>query len=108
MAYLIEFPMASGDTVIVEMDDEQLAGFVPAAVEPGAVAATATGTFESAVDRLIPAMRAISDRMKQLAPEEVTIAVGIKLTAEAGVIMAKAASEANFTVTLKWQREAAG
>ena len=105
MAYLTEFPMANGDTVVVEMDDDQLVGFVPAAVEPGTVAATATGSFESAVDRLMPAMRAISERMKQLAPQEVTIAVGIKLTAEAGVIVAKAAAEANFTVTLKWQRE---
>lgn len=106
MTYLVEFPMATGDTVIVEMDDDQLVGFVPAAVEPGALAATATSSFESAIDRLTPAMRAISDRMKQLAPEEVTIAVGIKLTAEAGVIVAKAAGEANFTVTLKWHREA--
>jgi hypothetical protein len=43
MTYLVEFPMASGDTVVVEMDDDQLVGFAPAAVEPGIVAATATG-----------------------------------------------------------------
>ena len=102
MTYLVEFPMMGGGSVVVEMGDEQLAGFAPAAVNPGAVATTVAETFESAVDRLLPAVRAIGDRMKQLAPEELTIALGVKLTAEAGVIIAKAAGEANFTVTLKW------
>jgi hypothetical protein len=102
MAYLIRFPIAGGESVIVEMDDDQLAGFAPAAVAPGEVAATATESFESALDRLLPAVRAISERMKQLAPEELTVALGVKLTAEAGVIVAKAAGEANFTVTVKW------
>jgi hypothetical protein len=102
MAYLVRFPIAGGESVIVEMDDDQLAGFAPAAVAPGEVAATATESFESAVDRLLPAVRAIGERMKQLAPEELTVALGVKLTAEAGVIVAKAAGEANFTVTLKW------
>jgi hypothetical protein len=100
--HLVRFPMARGEYVVVEMGDEQLGGFAPAAAEPGEVAATATESFEHAVDRLLPAVRAISERMQQLAPEEVTVALGVKLTAEAGVIVAKAAAEANFTVTLKW------
>ena len=102
MAYLVEFPMADGQSVIVEMDDEQAVGFTPAAVQPGEIAATAAASFESAVDRLLPAMQVISDRMRQLTPAELTVAVGVKLTAEAGVIIAKASGEANFTVTLKW------
>jgi hypothetical protein len=105
MAYLVEFPMQSGETVLVEMDDEQLAGFSPAAVSPGEVAAKASESFEAAVDKLVPAVRAIGDRMKQLAPDELAVAVGVKLTAEAGVIVAKAAGEANFTVTLTWQAD---
>jgi Trypsin-co-occurring domain 1 len=103
MAYLVEFPVAGNERVIVEMDDEQLAGLAPAAVSPGEVAATATESFEAALDRLLPAVQAIGARMKQLSPEELTVALGVKLTAEAGVIVAKAAGEANFTVTLKWQ-----
>jgi hypothetical protein len=103
MAYLVEFPMASGGTVTVEMEEEQLGGFSLAAVQPGEIATTAASSFESAVDRVLPALQAISTRMKQLAPEELTISVGVKLTSEAGVIVAKAAGEANFTVTLKWR-----
>jgi len=103
MGYLVAFPLEGGEQVIVEMDDEQLGGFVPAAVNPGEVVGTAAESLERAVDRLIPAVRAISDRVQALAPEEVTVALGVKLTAEAGVIVAKTAGEANFTVTLKWR-----
>jgi NTP-dependent ternary system trypsin peptidase co-occuring protein len=105
MAYLVEFPVAGDKRVIVEMDDEQLAGFAPAAVSPDEIAVRATESFEVAVDRLLPAVQAIGNRMKQLAPEELTVALGVKLTAEAGVIVAKAAGEANFTVTLKWRSD---
>lgn len=30
MAYLVRFPVAGGESVVVEMGDEQLAGFAPA------------------------------------------------------------------------------
>ncbi len=108
MSYLVEFPVAGNETVIVEMDDEQLAGFAPAAVSPGEVAARASESFEAAVDKLLPTVRAIGDRMKQLAPDELTVALGVKLTAEAGVIVARAAGEANFTVTLRWSGGGSG
>lgn len=102
MAYLVEFPTARGETIVVEMDDDQLAGFAPAAVNPGEVALVATGSLEAAVDRLLPALRSIGERLRALTPDELTVALGVKLTAEAGVVVAKAAGEANFTVTLKW------
>jgi hypothetical protein len=76
VAYLVKFPMASGESVVVEMGDEQLAGFAPAAVDPGEVAATATESFESAVEWLLPAVRAIGEHQdpEQTLPEEVTAA----------------------------------
>ena len=108
MSYLVEFPVAGNESVIVEMDDDQLAGFAPAAVSPGEVAARASESFEAAVDKLLPTVRAIGDRMRELAPDELTVALGVKLTAEAGVIVARAAGEANFTVTLCWRGGGAG
>ena len=102
MAHLIEFEMADGGTVVVEADDEQLAGFQPAAASPGEVAAKATESFEAALDRLLPPIAAIGERMRSLSPEEVQVELGVKLTAEAGVIVAKAAAEANFIVRLRW------
>lgn len=104
MPYLVEFPMEDGETVVVEMDDDQLAGVAPAAVSPGEVAARATQSFEKALDRLLPTIRAIGDRLREVAPDEFTVALGVKVTAEAGVIVSKASGEANFTVTLTWRR----
>ena len=102
MPHLIEFEMADGGTVVVEVDDDQLAGFAPAAA-PGEVAAKATESFEAALDRLLPPIKAIGERVRALSPDEVEVALGVKLTAEAGVIVAKAAAEANFTVKLHWK-----
>ena len=102
MAYVVEFPTEGGEHVLVEVDDDQLAGFAPAAVSPGEVAAKASGSLESAIDKLLPTLKSVGDKMRQLGPDEVTVAVGVKLTTEAGVIIAKTAGEANFTVTLRW------
>jgi hypothetical protein len=104
LSYLVEFPTGRGDgeTVIVELGDEQLAGFSPAAVSPGEVAAQATASLQDALDHLMPTVQTIGDRLKRLSPDECSVALGVKLTAEAGVIVAKAAGEANFTITLKW------
>jgi hypothetical protein len=101
--YLVKFPMAGGESVVVEMGDEQLAEFAPAAVEPGEVAATAAESFESAVDRLLPAGARDRRADEAAGAGGGDVGVGVKLTAKAGVIVAKAAGEANFTVTVKWR-----
>jgi hypothetical protein len=35
-------------------------------------------------------------------PDKVQLEFGVKLTAEAGVVIAKAATEANFKLSLEW------
>ena len=102
MSYLVEFPVDSGGSVIIEMEGDQLAGVAPAAVNPGEVAARAGESLERALDRLLPTLEAVGGRMRKLAPNEFTVALGIKVTAEAGVIVSKASGEANFTITLTW------
>jgi hypothetical protein len=101
VSYLVEFPTNANQTVFVEIGDEQLAGFEPAAT-PGEIVTRSATSLEDALDRLIPTVQAIGDRLQSLAPDECTIELGVKLTAEAGVIISKAAAEANFTLTLKW------
>lgn len=103
MSYLVEFPTTEGgSTVVVELGSEQLAGFSPAAVSPGEVAARATASLKDALDRLMPTIQTIGDRLRALEPDECSVTLGVKLTAEAGIIVSKAAGEANFTITLKW------
>ena len=46
------------------------------------------------------------NRLTSLAepPDELAIEFGVKLNAETGAVIAKAATEANFTINLKWTR----
>ena len=40
------------------------------------------------------------------APDEIEVAFGVKLTTTAGAVIASAAAEANFDVTLRWTGKA--
>ena len=52
-----------------------------------------------------PATRAVLDTLRELAPEEHVVEFGIKLNAEAGVVIAKSAAEGHFTVRITWRRD---
>ena len=105
MKRLVEYPLADGGSILVEVeiDEEEQGGIVPAA-SPGEIAARATQTLEEALDRIKPAAGAVVKKLRELSdrPDEVEVTFGLKLTAEAGAIIAAAGIEANYTVTLKW------
>jgi len=101
MSELVRYRVANGPDVVVEVDDDQ-AALLPAGRRPGEVAGEAAKTFEEAIAAIGPATEQIRVQLWKLAPQELSIEVGIKLTVEAGAIIAKAGGEANFKATLKW------
>jgi len=105
MKRLIEFPLDHGGSILVEVDvdENEQDGIVPAA-RPGEVVARAAQSFEAALGNIKPAASAIIAKLRSLsdAPDEVQVEFGLKLSAEAGAIVAAAGAEANYTVTLKW------
>ena len=107
MKRLIEFPLQAGGSVIVEVDEPAPEGGVTRAARPGEIAARASQTFEAALERIKPAAGIIISKLRGLsdAPDEVQVEFGLKMSAEAGVFVAAASAEANYTVTLKWKRE---
>lgn len=111
MANLARFPLSTGGSVVVEMDD---AASAPQKTMRGGVAADAIAkasqTFDEALDGVRSASEAMLAQLASLAqpPDELAIEFGIKLNAETGAVIAKAAAEANFTVSLKWKRGTAG
>lgn len=111
MRRLIEFPIESGGTILVEveMDDAKQAGWIPAAARSidQDVPAKAAMTFEAAMDKIKPSASAIIKKLRSISdpPNEMTVVFGLKLSAESGVVVAAAGIEANYTVTLKWTRE---
>ena len=108
---LVMYQLADGGTVVVEVDDDQAgpiqvgtipAGPIQAGRRLGEVAKEVATTFEDALSGVTSAAQAVSRELRTLEPDELTIQIGLKMTAELGAIIAKAGGEANFSVTMKW------
>lgn len=98
MTALVKFPLENSEGfVLVEVDN----GIDTTLTSPSD-AEQATNSFQSAVSRLGPISQAVMNQIKELAPKGVTIEIGIKFSAEAGVILAKTSGEGTCKVTISW------
>lgn len=104
MASLVAVPLDGGGVVVVEMDEPPTGGVVKA-TRPGEVVGQAAASLESALTGIVPAARSVLARLREAGPEEVTVEFGVKLTAEAGAVIARTAGECNLKVTLHWDRD---
>ena len=107
MAQLVEFPLAAGGSVLVDVTAPQ-AGPVTRGLKGADVIERARQTFEEAVGRIRPALEGVINQLGSLAqvPDEVHVEFGLDLHAEAGAFIAAVSSTANFTVALTWRRDA--
>jgi len=98
---------APDQDVIVEVDEPVTEGGEELAARAGKIAVAEHGLEES-LARVRPAADCLIRTLHGLAvsPDEATIEFGIKLSGKAGAVIASAAVEANFTVTLRWQAKA--
>ena len=102
MAEVIFVPLVGGGSLAVEVDpDEPEAGVVKAG-RAGQVTKEAAETLEAAVASLLPGAIALRDTLLAAKPSEMEVTFGLKLTAQAGVVIAKTAGECNFAITLRW------
>ena len=107
MKHLIEFPLEDGDVIVVEVDEPEPKGGVMRAARPGEIVVKAGQTFEAALERIKPAAGTIIAKLRGLhdPPDEVEVEFGLRMSADAGAVIASAGAEANYKVTLKWKRE---
>ena len=84
------------DSTTVSFEIGPADGFRPAG--PGHIA----GKVRDAVGPAVEAAREVLDKVKQLAPSEVEVTFGIKVSGDANWIIARAAADASFEVTLTW------
>jgi hypothetical protein len=98
---VIEFPVAGGGTLLVEVDDPQV-GTRPVA---RSVADKAKESFETAIAQVRPAVEALMSVLGDLSrkPDDVSVEFGVKFTAGADALIAKSSIEGNFKVTLSWK-----
>ncbi|MFM9369700.1 CU044_2847 family protein [Streptomyces sp. Da 82-17] len=104
MDNLVQFDAADGARVVVAVaEDEPVGGArLAARGEGGAVQASRTfeSSLESARAAAESALRVFRDG--SLRPDAVEIEFGVKLTAEAGAVIAKSAVEGHLLVKLSW------
>jgi len=106
MKQLIEYLLEDGSTMIVEVDQPEPDGGLIEAARPDEVAGTAKDTLEKSIQKVRPAADAVLKEMRKLVdkPDEISVAFGIKLSAQVGAVLASTSVEANYTVTLKWKK----
>ena len=109
MARLAQFVLPDGSSIVAEVDDAAIDSsriMRGGAVASSEIVVKANESFESALDRVRWAAEGLLDRLTSLTrpPDEVAVEFGVKLNAETGAVIAKASTEANFKVNLKWTR----
>lgn len=106
MKYLVEFPLEDGNTIVVEVNEwKEEDGTQRVARGVGEVLKQAPQTFEQALSKIRPATEKVITSLRELIqkPDEVEMEFGFRLSAEAGVIITSASTEANYKVTLHWK-----
>ncbi|MEV5508146.1 CU044_2847 family protein [Streptomyces orinoci] len=108
MPNLLRVPLESGGSVLVEIDDDPQ-GVVRVARGNGTVP-RAVEALERGLDGVRDAARAVVGRLADLPrqPDKVTLELGMRFSAEAGVFLARSAGEASLTITLEWERQQPG
>ncbi|WP_225829105.1 CU044_2847 family protein [Streptomyces naphthomycinicus] len=91
-----------GQIVLLEVAGEGPAG-VQRVARGGGVARTAE-TLQQALARVRPALGALVTEARTLArpPESLSVEFGITVSAEAGAVVARGATEGHFTVCMHW------
>lgn len=105
MSQLVRMDLADGGSVLVEVEDAASTGPVTRG-RAGDLVKDASGTLEQALDQLGPVVKGVVTRLREAAdwPDEVTVEFSIKLSADSNVIIARAAGEANFKISMSWSR----
>jgi hypothetical protein len=85
------------DDTVAQFEIDPVPGFHPAGV--GSIA----GRVRESAGAAVEAARVLLDRVKEVAPDEVQVKFGVKVTGTADWIVARASTEGNFEITLTWQ-----
>lgn len=98
---LVEFKTEDGALVVVEgVDDESGARMVSRGDGPAQAARTFEGALGGVRAAAESALRVFRDG--SLRPDSIELEFGVKLSAEAGAVIAKGAAEGHLVVKLSW------
>lgn len=103
MTAFMNMALENGQEVTVEISESEL-GHGPREVSRvGDIVASATKTLEQALEPVRAAAAAALDAMRKIGPDEVELELGVKLSTEAGAVIAKTAGETHLVIRLTWR-----
>ena len=88
---------ALDDSTIVSFEIDPAGNFRPAGRDE------IIGRVRDAVGPAVEAAKVVLDRVREARPAEVEVRFGLKASGTASWLVAKAATEGNFEITLRWQ-----
>lgn len=103
MSQVLEVPLDGGGSVRIEVADDSGVERVGRA---GDAVRTAGETLQDGLHAIQPAVAAVVGHFRDTvdAPDRLELTFGITVSGTAGIVVARAATEANFTVTVEWKR----
>src|SRR3954466_4712037 len=119
MSPLVEFPLAAGGTVLVQVttpgpaDRTDLRPSAEAQVTRGRLrdqaddlTERASQTLDAALAAVQPAAESLLSTLTDLSrvPDEISVEFAVELSAQAGAFIATLGSTANFKIALTWRR----
>jgi hypothetical protein len=99
---LVRFEGPEGSELVVEVADDTPGLELISRREDGVV--EARRRLRESLESTLPTLRSVVETARALAPQEMEIEFGMKFTAEAGVVVAKTATEGHFALRLRWAR----
>jgi DNA polymerase III sliding clamp (beta) subunit (PCNA family) len=105
---IAQFHLEDGTPFLIEIQESESPNVKRAAnIDMGQEIVEARQSFETALGQVMPVASAALKRIRTgltTPADEVELKFGVKLTAEAGAIIASVGGEVNFEITLKWQQ----
>jgi hypothetical protein len=109
MSTFIEYELADGTKVLVEISEPKSGGITKASKDKvGNVIASASQTFEDAFAGVKKSAQILRQQLEEMKADEVEVTFGLKATGEFGnFAIGQVGAEANYTVKMKWNNKPA-
>lgn len=102
---LVEFSLEDGSKFLVEVEESEDNAIERVALPSGRMVAEAKHSFEEAIGSIKPVVASITNKLKDLSPQEMEVKFGVKLSADAGAFITSIGGEVNFEITVKWSQD---
>jgi len=107
MTKLLEAKLDNGDIIRIEVESTALTGGIVEASRSEDITKKANDVLYAAMDTIKATSTLLVETVQglNLVPDEIQIKFGVKIDFEAGAMVAKVGTEAQYDVTLIWKQD---